>query len=389
MPIRVGIIGAGGNTTALHIPVRAPRSCSLRYRNRRQKSLLLPAPARAPPCCSAAPLTPLRCSAHPCSAGSAAPLTPLSAAAQLLQAQDGVEVAVVCNRSDESSQRVADEFNIPRIASKWTDIVTDPEIDAIVIGTWPYTHKTMVIAALQNDKHVMTEARMAMDATEAAEMLAESQKHPELICQIVPSPMTLKWDKTIQRLLRDGAIGDVLTAVVKSNGGPIDTEKPIGWREQSHISGMNTMGMGIFYEALRRWIGDVTLVSTMASTFVKQRLNAETGVMEAIQIPDHIDILAKMACGAQLNMTISNVTVGENFFELQGTEGVLKVSLGDGTLTLNGEEVEVPADEEGAWRVEEEFISAIRAPKIPRLANMRKLALCSQGLTRSCCRRWA
>jgi hypothetical protein len=29
-----------------------------------------------------------------------------------------VEVAVVCNRSDESSQRVADEFNIPRIASK-------------------------------------------------------------------------------------------------------------------------------------------------------------------------------------------------------------------------------------------------------------------------------
>ena len=48
--------------------------------------------------------------------------------------------------------------------------MTDPEIDAIVIGTWPYTHKTMVIAALQNDKHVMTEARMAMDATEAGQI---------------------------------------------------------------------------------------------------------------------------------------------------------------------------------------------------------------------------
>ena len=123
----------------------------------------------------------------------------------------------------------------------------------------------------------------------------------------------------------------------------------------------------------------------MASTFVKQRLNAETGVMEAIQIPDHIDILAKMACGAQLNMTISNVTVGDNFFELQGTEGVLKVSLGDGTLTLNGEEVEVPADEEGAWRVEEEFISAIRAPRSLAFAP----ACTVQRLTRSRCRRWA
>ena len=43
-------------------------------------------------------------------------------------------------------------------------------------------------------------------------MLAESQKHPELTCQIVPSPMTLKWDKTIQRLLAEKTIGDLLYA---------------------------------------------------------------------------------------------------------------------------------------------------------------------------------
>ena len=103
MPIRVGIIGAGGNTTALHIPVRAPS----RDARCRTTSSLLPAPAFA---LLRAPAFALR----------PAPLlrSPLSAAAQLLQAQDGVEVAVVCNRSDESSQRVADEFDIPRIASK-------------------------------------------------------------------------------------------------------------------------------------------------------------------------------------------------------------------------------------------------------------------------------
>ena len=41
---------------------------------------------------------------------------------------------------------------------------------------------------------------------------------------------------------------------MKSNGGPIDTERDIVWREQYAISGMNTMGMGIFYEAMRRWV---------------------------------------------------------------------------------------------------------------------------------------
>jgi predicted dehydrogenase len=43
----------------------------------------------------------------------------LDCVVQLLQAIDGVEIVVVCNRSEESSQRVATKFNIPRIASKW------------------------------------------------------------------------------------------------------------------------------------------------------------------------------------------------------------------------------------------------------------------------------
>ena len=51
------------------------------------------------------------------------------------QAIDGVEIVVVANRSRESSQRVADEFGIPRIADSWQMVVADPEVDAICIGT--------------------------------------------------------------------------------------------------------------------------------------------------------------------------------------------------------------------------------------------------------------
>ena len=59
-------------------------------------------------------------------------------------------------------------------------------------------------------------------------------------------------------------------------------------------------------------------------------------------------------------MTVSNVTVGENFFELQGTAGVLKLSITSGVLALNGDEIDVPESEAGGWRVEDEFICAIR-----------------------------
>ena len=94
--IKVGVIGAGGNTTSRHIPG--------------------------------------------------------------LQAIEGVEVVGVCNRSQESSQRVADQFGIPKTYGNWQDAIADGDTNAIVIGTWPYMHCRATIAALEADKHVMCEA---------------------------------------------------------------------------------------------------------------------------------------------------------------------------------------------------------------------------------------
>eukprot|EP01052_Picozoa_sp_SAG31_P023132 SAG31_NODE_1884_length_6996_cov_4.386835_4_plen_249_part_00 len=193
----------------------------------------------------------------------------------------------------------------------WEEVIADPAIDAIVIGTWPYMHKTLSIAALEAGKHVLCEARMAMDAAEAHEMLAIAKRHPSLVAQIVPSPMTLKFDATIKRLLKEGTLGDVLYVDVRGlSGQSVDTEKPLHWRSSYELSGHNTMSMGIFYEAARRWVGDAVKVTAMAQTFVKTRFSPESGSVEAVKVPDHIDVLATLARGAQLHMTISDVLVG-------------------------------------------------------------------------------
>jgi predicted dehydrogenase len=89
-----------------------------------------------------------------------------------LQAIHGVKLLSVCNRRPESSQRVADQFGIPKTFTSWHDLVTDSEIDAVVIGTWPYLHHPVTLAALDQEKHVLCEARLAMNARQAHEMLA-------------------------------------------------------------------------------------------------------------------------------------------------------------------------------------------------------------------------
>ena len=72
--------------------------------------------------------------------------------------------SAVCNRKRETTARVASDFDIPKIYSNWEDLVADPDVDAVVIGAWPYLHCPVTLAAFDAGKHVLTEARMAMNA---------------------------------------------------------------------------------------------------------------------------------------------------------------------------------------------------------------------------------
>ncbi|MCC9077026.1 Gfo/Idh/MocA family oxidoreductase [Litorilinea aerophila] len=306
-PIRVGIVGAGANTTSKHIPG--------------------------------------------------------------LQAIEGVQVVSVCNRSRASSERVAREFGIPTVYDNWLELVNAPDTNAIVIGTWPYMHCRVTLAALAADKHVMCEARMAMNAAEAHRMRDAARAKPYLVAQIVPSPMTLRVDRTIQRLLAEGYLGDVLAVEVRAGGSFLDPDAPLHWRHDFDLSGFNTMSMGIWYEAVMRWVGEATRVTAMGKTYVKMRKAAD-GRLKAVRIPEHIDVVADMACGAQLHMQISSVTglAGGPEVFLFGSQGTLRFAdnrlfggrKGDSQL----QEIPIPPEEAGGWRVEEEFVNAIRGQEV-------------------------
>ena len=286
------------------------------------------------------------------------------------QAIEGVEVVSVSNRNRESGQRVADEFGIPRVYDHWTEVISDAETDAICIGTWPYLHCPITVAALEAGKHVMTEARMAMDATQARSMLDASRRRPDLVAQIVPSPMTLKFDMTIKELIAEGYLGEVLAIEVRGPAGAFaENDGKLHWRHDRGLSGYNVLTMGIWYEALMRWVGPATTVVAMTAINVAQRRNGE-GRLEAVSVPDHVDVLCKMACGAQAHLSFSSVTGLARVPEvwLFGSEGTIHLDGTAGGTVLRGgrrgdkklEEIDVLPEKQRGWRVEEEFVNAIR-----------------------------
>jgi len=315
-PIKVGLIGAGGNTRSRHIPG--------------------------------------------------------------LQAIPGVEIVSVCNRSRESSQRVADAFGIPQIHEDWRALLAADDIDAVVIGTWPYMHCEMTCATLEAGKHVQCEARMAMNATEAHTMLKASQAHPNLVAQIVPSPLTFKVDTMIQELMADGYIGDFIGLKVRGTvPGFSNPDGPLHWRHQKSLSGMNIQNMGIWYEASMRWVGPASRVYALTRVCVGQRRDPSTGQMGTADVPEYVEIVADLENGGVATYefsAVSGLAPGPGAW-IFGTTGTLHYD--HNSQTLYGGKVgdselkaiDIPADKAGAWRVEAEFVGAIRGQEEIRLTD--------------------
>ena len=210
-----------------------------------------------------------------------------------LQAIDGVTIVSVCNRSRASSERVAQRFNIRKIYDHWPDLVEAPDSDAVLIGTWPYMHCPVTLAALAANKHVLCQARMAMNATEAHAMLDAAREKPHLVTQIVP--LFIGVGKTAKRLIAEGYVGDVLAIKVRANSGLIDRDAPFHWRQDFDRSGFNVMSLGSMYEVVRRWVGEATRVMAMGKTFVKTCQDPQTGTVRTVRLPDHLDVIADIA----------------------------------------------------------------------------------------------
>ena len=294
----------------------------------------------------------------------------------------GVEIVAVANRTRASGADVAGRFGIPRVHERWQDVVADPAVDAVLIGTWPNLHREATVAALASGKHVLCEARMATNAAEAREMLAASLARPAQVAQLVPAPFTLELDAAVKRLLDEGWLGRLLAVDVRgTSAGFVDETSPLHWRQDATKSGLNALTLGIWYECAARWIGHARSVVASARTFVQWRVEPGRGQRVEVKVPDHVDALAETEGGASLRIQASAVTgfaPSPREAWLFGSEGTLRVDADSRRLfgARRGEaelrEIVVPPEQRVGWRVEREFIGAIRGEEPVRLTTFRE-----------------
>ena len=282
-----------------------------------------------------------------------------------LKKHSDVEIVAVSKSTYESSEKFCSE-NVPKATpiKDWAELVALPDIDIVWIGTPPYMHSAVTISALEAGKHVFCQARMSMDLAEAEEMLAASKRYPELVTMLCPPPFGLRGDLMVKKILAENYIGRAHHVRLQSfTSNYLDPSVPAHWRQKIEISGLNTLTLGIYVEVLHRWLGDITGVFARGKIIYPVREGYE------VIIPDLLTVLCSFGNGAEgvLEFSGFDALAQGDRLEIYGSAGTMTYDFGSDVVQAGkvGDRalhvVELPPELECEWRVEEDFLAAVKS----------------------------
>ncbi len=179
-----------------------------------------------------------------------------------LQKLDDVEIVAVVAKEMEEATVFANRYGIKETYTDISSVISNPDIDAVIIGTPNTFHAPYAIEALNKGKNVFLEKPMALNAEEG-EKVAEAAKTNN---KIVMVGHMWRFDAEADYLKKVVASGK-LGKIVKTKGYGIHVNwGPEGWFTQKKLSGGGALAdMGVHaIDTIRYILGDPEPVEVYA-----------------------------------------------------------------------------------------------------------------------------
>ena len=275
----------------------------------------------------------------------------------------GVELVVVANSRQETSDAVAREFGFARSAANWREVVDADDIDAIVIGTRTAAHYEMIPPVLEAGRHVLSMNALCRDAAQARELTAKAAARPDLVALVYPAggpAYFLREDAMMRHLLDDGYVGTVLQVADY-------------WYAPF-------FGLGSMFEVGSRWFGQHTRLFGYRRGFNVEGATVAARPGRGEVRPETNIAIAELASGAIITYQHSTIA-GETArprWEIVGSAGYVVAYAGAGNARASFfgarrgsselEPLPVPPEYDQGVSVEADFIAAIRGERQPARA---------------------
>ena len=244
----------------------------------------------------------------------------------------------VCGRTPEGTRTFAEKWGYESVETDWRQLVARKDIDAVDICTPNNTHAEIAIAAAKAGKMILCEKPLSMNLVEGREMVqaVEDAKVPNTVWynyRRAPA-VTLAKD-----LIDEGRLGRIFH--YRANflqDWTISADLPQGgtglWRLDAAAAGSGVTGDLLAHcidTAL--WLnGDITTVSAMTETFIKERKHNLTGKVEPVKIDDACAFLCRFENGSLGLFESTRYARGHKAlytFEVNGETASLKWDLHD------------------------------------------------------------
>lgn len=126
--------------------------------------------------------------------------------------RDGrADVTWIASRTAHNLRRKLKKFAIPDGTTDYRELLADPQLDAVVIASPPYTHLQMVKDALVAGKHILLEKPMVINRRELQELRNIVTRFPDRIileCSCRHTRLQPKYD-FIKKMIRTDQLGEI------------------------------------------------------------------------------------------------------------------------------------------------------------------------------------
>ena len=242
----------------------------------------------------------------------------------------------VCDVNLEKAEQFREVWGYQRAEADWRRLMEAKDIDLIDICVPNFLHREIAVAAAQAGKMILCEKPLAMDASEAEQMVraVEAAGVANMISfnyRRVPAIALAK------QIIDEGRIGRPFHyRATYLQDWTISPDVPQGgdalWRLEVNVAGSGVTGDLLAHSIdTAMWLdGPIRRVVAKTETFVKERQHAITGRIEPVGIDDACMFLAEFANGSMGTFESTRYARGRknfNTFELNGADGSIYFNL--------------------------------------------------------------
>ena len=260
---------------------------------------------------------------------------------------ENTEIVSIASGHLENAESTAKEFSIGHFTDDWQATVSHPDVDLVCITTPPDTHFEITLAAIENGKHVLCEKPMAMNVSEAKEMIGKAKEKNVLALIDHELRFQTGRQKAFQ-MLRDGAIGKVRhTKYNFRNASRGEAGLPwTWWSDKTHGGGaLGAIGSHII-DSFNWFLGtEISDVFCQLQSHIKERKDENTGDMRDVTSDDEANLIVRFADGdltqdatGLISISVVEYPNYQNIIEFFGDAGAIRVGyLGEIELAKKGE----------------------------------------------------